>query len=251
MPPVAEPVNGSSNEAGGPVKCRAKTSPCGVAPPRQNRCALKNSLPALLTETVVGGRIENGAAQGVVVADGGHELRGAGADGLHGDAGHEVGGCEPEDGRDRLHRIAGAELGLALVHGNLRHPAAAVRGVDDVHADGAVAEFERDGGTVAGGIEFQQAVVNQREARGDGGMTGQRDFFAGGEITRPEVGARTRRGPQDEAGFGKILLAGDGLHRRGIEVIRVEDDGTGVAGERVRGEGIHLHEGIGLGHSES
>ena len=39
------------------------------------------------------------------------------------------------------------------------------------------------------GVELEPAAVHERETRGDGGMTGQRDFLAGGEVARAEIGA--------------------------------------------------------------
>ncbi len=124
-----------------------------------------------------------------------------------------------------------------------------MRGVDDVHADRAFVEFERDGGAVVGGVELEPTAVHQRKARGDGGMTGQRDFLAGREIPCPEIRARAGARTQHETRFGEVLFAGDGLHRGGVEIVGVEHDGAGVPGERPVGESVHLHEGVGLGHA--
>ncbi len=72
-------------------------------------------------------------------------------------------------------------------------------------------------------------------------MPGQRNFFGGREIARPEVGHLRS---DDEGRFGQIHLARDGQPRLIVQIIGVEDHRARITGQPRGGEGVDLHEGI-------
>jgi hypothetical protein len=57
------------------------------------------------------------------------------------------------------------------------------------------------------------------------------------EDADPVIGFRRRRG-EEERGLREVEPARDPLHRLGGEIVGVEDDGEGVAGERRLGEHV-------------
>jgi hypothetical protein len=90
-------------------------------------------------------------------------------------------------------------------------------------------------GVEAGGLETFQ----DDGGAGQGGVTAERDFRAGGEPAEAIVGA----GGDEVSRFRKVVLGGNGLKRGVREELVEEDDGGGVAGEAASGEGVNLEDG--------
>jgi hypothetical protein len=72
-------------------------------------------------------------------------------------------------------------------------------------------------------------------------MAGERQLPRRGEDANASAAVRAGGG-QDEHRLGMIELAGDRLHRLGIEPFRVEHHGEGIAGETTVGEHVEGHE---------
>src|SRR5262249_18703326 len=105
--------------------------------------------------------------------------------------------------------------------------------------DGADGKLEREARPLS--AERQAALLDERPGRRDRGMAGHRDLLGRREVAGAEVGHGRA---QDERGLGQVHLARDREHRRGVEVVGVEDDGARVAFERPAREGVDLQQAV-------
>ena len=130
----------------------------------------------------VRGNVELNPPEDVLIPNGDHQLRGAGADRLDGDTGQGIFRAQAENGHHSF-RIEGLqEFGYFL-----RHDDALDLTVFRDDFDGNDARFQFEGDGLVIGDQFQTAGFDQRVYGRDRRMSGEGDFFGGGEVPRAEV----------------------------------------------------------------
>ena len=87
------------------------------------------------------------------------------------------------------------------------------------------------------------AEFGEQEPGADDRMAGEFQFFLGGENAQAGQGA-VIGGLLHENGFGKIHLAGDGLHGVVRKAVAVGDDGERIAFEAIGGEDVQSVEAM-------
>ena len=230
MPPVADPVNGSSSVSGGTPKCSSRCVALLGESDDAEEMGAEEIAPT--AELSIGGDIEGGAAKRVLSLERDHQLGSAGAHGLDLSAGQKVVLVESEDRHDLGCLMDPQELGPFLGHDD---PERSIRLVDDVHVDDACLELDPDRRLRA--LEPDVTRLHQGVDRGDGRMTGQGNLLGRRKVAEAEVGFRRRA---HERRLGKVHLQGEGLHDLDTQPVGVEDDGARVPLQRHGRERVDL-----------